>query len=303
MGLIIFLALIIGFVILIRSGRKKSGGPLVNATADAPSNRPLQTPPPPLPAIQEAKNEEEQQEPFSFEKAGLLPERTGSNKRPEQQESDAWESLYGFSPERPLEIELEIDYRDRNGQETTRRILLNRFACNDTLSDAALMAHCYLRESFRSFRASRVKRCVDVSSGEIIGDIPQYLLDAYASSAAGLLEAMWEKHGDEIAALVYVGKLDGRLMKKEKDVIASYMLKRFGDSRLGEDDLLEEFKVVDVLSKNQFARCLGRLAIVNDLDRATFIEAVEAILATKKSKSAAEEEVIPYIKKRLGLST
>jgi hypothetical protein len=128
------------------------------------------------------------------------------------------------------------------------------------------------------------------------------LLDAYASSPAGLLEDMWQKYGDELAALVYVGKLDGRLMKKEKDVIISYMLNRFGGSNLRESDLLEELKAVDVLSKNQFARCLGRLAAVNNLDRSALVEAAEAMLATKKSKSVAEEEVITYIRKRLGIS-
>ncbi|MFU8886238.1 MAG: hypothetical protein ACNA8O_12375 [Cyanobacteriota bacterium] len=245
---------------------------------------------------------EEGQEPFSFEKAGLLPERIRPADHIDGQDRDDWESLYGFAPERRLEIELEIDYRDRNSQDTTRRIRLKRFACNDSLSDAALMAHCYLRGGFRLFRASRVHRCVDAETGEIVRNLPQYLLEAYASSPAGLLEAMWEKYGDELAALVYVGKLDGRLMKKEKDVIVSYMLNRFANSNLGEADLLEELKAVDVLTKNQFARCLGRLAVVNDLDRSAFVEAVEAMLATKKSKSAAEEEVLPYVRKRLGLS-
>ncbi|MFU8885437.1 MAG: hypothetical protein ACNA8O_08270 [Cyanobacteriota bacterium] len=305
MGLIVFLLLIIGFIFLIRAGQKKTKSPSVSTSKTTSGVRPIPPPPPPpppLPSTIQPTTPDEDREPFSFEKAGLLPERIRPADYAEGQDSDAWESLYGFAPERRLEIELEIDYRDRNGQDTTRRIRLKRFACNDSLSDAALMAHCYLRGGFRSFRASRVQRCVDVETGEIIRNLPQHLLDTYASSPAGLLEAMWEKYGDELAALVYVGKLDGRLMKKEKEVIVSYMLNRFGDGNLGEADLLEELKAVDVLSKNQFARCLGRLAALNDLDRSAFVEAVEAILATKKAKSAAEEEVIPYVRKRLGMS-
>lgn len=305
MGLIIFLLLVIGFFLLIRAGQKKTKSPSVSSVKTASGVRsipPPPPPPPPLPSTIQPKTPDEDREPFSFEKAGLLPERISPSDYAESQDSDAWESLYGFAPERRLEIELEIDYRDRNGQDTTRRIRLKRFACNDSLSDAALMAHCYLRGGFRSFRASRVQRCVDAETGEVIRDLPQYLLDAYASSPAGLLEAMWERYGDELAALVYVGKLDGRLMKKEKEVIVSYLLNRIEGSNLGEVDLLEELKSVDVLSKNQFARCLGRLAALSDVDRSTFVEAVEAILATKKAKSAAEEEVIPYVRKRLGLS-
>jgi hypothetical protein len=305
MGFIIFLLLVVGFFLLIRAGKKKAKSPSVSTAKTASAVRPIPPPPPPpppLPSTIQPKTPDEDREPFSFEKAGLLPERISPSDYAEGQDSDAWESLYGFAPERRLEIELEIDYKDRNGQETTRRIRLKRFACNDSLSDAALMAHCYLRGGFRSFRASRVQRCVDAETGEIIRNLPQYLLDAYASSPAGLLEAMWEKYGDELAALVYVGKLDGRLMKKEKEVIVSYMRNRIEDCNLGEADLLEELKAVDVLSKNQFARCLGRLSALNDLDRPAFIEAVEAILATKKAKSAAEKEVIPYIRKRLGLS-
>jgi hypothetical protein len=305
MGLIIFLLLSIGFVLLIRSSQKRTKSPPLPTEKPLSVTRPLPPPPPPstFPSTLQPKTpEEDPPERFSFEKAGLLPERSSPAEYADRQDSDAWESLYEFAPERRLEIELEIDYRDRNGQDTTRRIRLKRFACNDSLSDAALMAHCYLRGGFRSFRASNVQRCVDTETGEIIRDLPQYLLDTYASSPSGLLEIMWEKYGDELAALIYIGKLDGRLMRKEKDVIISYMLNRFADSNLGEVDLLEELKAVDVLSKNQFARCLGRLATSNDLDRSAFIETVETILATKKAKSAAEEEVVPYIRKRLGLS-
>ena len=232
MGLIIFLLLIIGFIFLIRAGQKKVKSPSVSTAKATSGARPIAPPPPPPPppppSTNQQKTPDEDLEPFSFEKAGLLPERFRSADYTENQDSDAWESLYEFAPERRLEIELEIDYRDRNGQDTTRQIRLERFACNDSLSDAALMAHCYLRGGFRSFRASRVQRCVDVETGEIIHNLPQYLLDAYASSPAGLLEAMWEKYGDELAALVYVGKLDGRLMKKKKEAIASYMRNRFG---------------------------------------------------------------------------
>lgn len=305
MGLIVFLLLIIGFILLIRAGQKKTKSPSISTDKTTSGVRPIPPPtppPPPLPSTIQSTTPNEDRKPFSFEKAGLLPERISPADYADGQDSDAWQSLYGFAPERRLEIELEIDYRDRNGQDTTRRIRLKRFACNDSLTDAALMAHCYLRGGFRLFRASRVQRCVDVETGEIIRNLPQYLLDTYASSPAGLLEAMWEKYGDELAALIYVGKLDGRLMKKEKEVIVSYIRNRFGDSNLGEADLLEELKAVDVLSKNQFARCLGRLAALNDLDRSAFVEAVEAILATKKVKSAAEEEVIPYVRKRLGMS-
>lgn len=305
MGFIVFLLLVIGFFLLIRAGRKKGKRPSITSSQTESSVRPippLPPPRPPLPPTIQPTTSDKDREPFSLKKADLLSERIGSSADAEGEDNDAWENLDGFAPEKRLEVELEINYRDRNGQDTTRRIRLKRFACNDSLSDAALMAHCYLRGAFRSFRASRVQRCVDVETGEIIRNLPQYLLEAYASSPAGLLEAMWEKYGDELAALIYVGKLDGRLMKKEREVIASYMLNRIKDSALSEADLLEKFKTVDVLSKNQFARCLGRLAVLSDMERSSFAEAVEAIVATKKTKSAAEEEVIPYVRKRLGLS-
>jgi hypothetical protein len=308
MGLVIILALIIGIFIFIKSSQSSQSKSKIksNANTQGLSNtHPLPPPPPlppPLPETQPLQTEAQDRERFSFEKAGLLPERIRPVDQEDPQANDAWESLYGFGPEKRLELELEIDYRDRNGQETTRRIRLKRFACNDSLSDAALMAHCYLRGGFRSFRASQVQRCVEVSTGVIIGNIPEYLLATYASAPAGMLEAMWEKHGDELAALVYIGKLDGRLMRKEKDAIVHYILNRLGETSLSEADLLDELKTVGVLSKNQFARCLGRLATLNGLDQFAFIEAIEAMLATKKTNNAAEQEVIPYVKKRLGLS-
>ena len=120
------------------------------------------------------------------EKVGTEPEEFSSFSK------DAWESFGSDRDWKKLEdLELEIDYKDSEGKETTRQVRLLKYSVNPDMSEAYLRAHCYLRDSWRTFLSTRIGRCVDIETGEIIQDIPKYLKEKYENSTIYFLEKVW----------------------------------------------------------------------------------------------------------------
>lgn len=229
------------------------------------------------------------------EKVGTEPEEFSSFSK------DAWESFGSDRDWKRLEdLELEIDYKDSEGKETTRQVRLLKYSVNPDLSEAYLRAHCYLRDSWRTFLSTRIGRCVDIETGEIIQDIPKYLKEKYENSTIYFLEKVWNDFSDELSILVYVGKSDGRLTKAEKEVIADYMIARLNSNKITAEDFIKELKYAKVMTKTQFARAIGRMSKLPTEDKTSLLTASRSILATKKKRGALEEDVIPYMSKRLG---
>jgi hypothetical protein len=231
----------------------------------------------------------EQQDTYDFNKAEL--ENT--------EVKDAYDYAYVVGDDKKLSLELEIDYTDAKGTETTRQIKLKRFRFSQDKKEGLLYGYCYLRGGGRDFSVSRIQRCVNVETGEIIVDIIKYLEEQYEFSSGGQLEKMWNDFTDEMNVLVYVGKLDGMLRKKEKEIIASYALSRNETFRLSIEEIIEDMTNITSLSKTQFARALGRLSTKMEQERKDLIDYAERILNTKKNKKPEEEDVIPYMLKRL----
>lgn len=195
---------------------------------------------------------------------------------------------------------LEIEYVDRNGVKSERRIRVRRVSFKTDFSNAGIYAYCYVRQARRTFIASRISRCIDVRTGEVIANIPAFLMNEYKHSRHGRIEALRESHSDEIAALVYVSKIDGRSTKAEEEAIAIYLQNSFDCSGLSRDDIVDNLRNETVLSLTQFQRCVGRLSRQANLDRDAFMSAVKAIIGSSKSPPRSlAVEVLDYISKKL----
>jgi hypothetical protein len=229
-----------------------------------------------------------------------------------EDEKDAWEESdleygqYGeyVAFERSGSAEsntiLEIEYVDRNGVKSERRIRVRRVSFNADVSNAGIHAYCYVRQAGRTFIASRILRCVDTRTGEVIANIPAFLMSEYRHSRYGRIEALRESHSDEIAALIYLSKIDGRSTKAEKEAIAIYLQNSFDCSGLSSDDIIEDLRNETVLSLTQFQRCVGRLSRQANLNRDAFMGAVKSIIGSSKSPPRPSAvEVLEYIAKKL----
>jgi len=148
-------------------------------------------------------------------------------------DKDAWETwdddAFGaYANGAPLKVPLKITYRDLGGQITQRDIDTLRYAHNG--SDGNLEAYCHLRAQRRTFRLSRILEAVNLSTGEVIHDLPTWLDAQYEASDEGQVDAFENEHDAALTALFYIAKAGGQFRPQKKRAIM---------------DLCEEFGLID----------------------------------------------------------
>jgi len=141
---------------------------------------------------------------------------------------DAWEGWYpsyGGEGDHPLTMEAEIFYTDRDGQSTKRQITTKHFGPNGFEEGGGMMilAYCHLRQENRTFVTSRIKKLVNLTTGEIVQDIPPYLMRLYEASPAGQTTHLLDRMGDQLAILLFVARADGRISPKEKAYLIDFL--------------------------------------------------------------------------------
>lgn len=93
-----------------------------------------------------------------------------------REDSSAAEALdddaYPLPPAKPQPRwpHYDIKYIDRDGVVTDRRIAVRGHFTRAGVVYVA--AYCFLRRDYRHFRANRIDRMVDCSSGDVVADIP-----------------------------------------------------------------------------------------------------------------------------------
>lgn len=68
---------------------------------------------------------------------------------------------------------------------------------------------------------------MDLQSGQQIDHLPGFLEASHAASQQGQLDRLYQSHQDELAVLLYVGRADGVLQRREKELVAHYLVGRF----------------------------------------------------------------------------
>jgi hypothetical protein len=216
-----------------------------------------------------------------------------------QGDRDAHEYISIIGDDYRLTVVLEIDYRDGAGGETTRQIEVKRFRVSDDKTNALIGAFCLLRQSNRDFYASRIQRCVDTGTGEVVQDIPAYLMKRYEDSALGQLDKLWDNLADELMVLVYVARMDGILKQKKKEVIADFALLSAPLLVLTQPEVVGFLKDVERVSRTKFGRLLTLLSAKDIAYKEKIVDCADRILQTKKSLRPDEGIVIAEMRKKL----
>lgn len=227
-------------------------------------------------------------------------EKPHKPKKVEVEETDAYERDFLFDgKEYRIEFEIEIDYKDRNGLSTTRQIKVSGYRISSNRKDAEIWGYCYLRNAGRTFYASRIKRCVDLDTGEIITDTISFLEEKYYSSPTGQLDLWIERRKGEIDVLVYVGRLDNQLRQSKKDIIIEYIIQKEPELTITPDIINLYLKNCGRISKTMFGRLLTQLSSSDEEVKNELVEVCNKIIETKKTKNMEEEKVIDHMRKRL----
>lgn len=215
----------------------------------------------------------------------------------EQTHQDAWEGNFWESTEVfTVKAVLDINYTDRNGNNTQRIIEVRRVGTKE--NDALIDAFCRLRNQSRTFYISRINSCTDVETGEAISDVLSILREHYDTSPDRTLERLLNDEYDVLRILLYIAKADGRFTAKEKAIVRETCRTLSNDSRLTDESIDKTFAERGIPSIQAFKMAVGRIAKRKDRSIDTVIQAAETMIATDGTIHHAETEALDYIHKR-----
>lgn len=214
-----------------------------------------------------------------------------------------WDTAAEYAPSDPKPVGglLKLTYEDGGGRETEREVQVRE--CDTNNPAGYLTGHCRLRDEFRTFRIDRVKRAIDMETGEVLDDIPAWALARYKASPAYAMEELLSTATDALRALFYIGKADGRFTKKEKAVFLQYCQAQSGAHHITLANIDRACTSLPLPSMQAFKLICGRLAKLDTCTRNAVLEACEQMVATERKIAPEEAEALAYMRKRIGQQT
>lgn len=189
-----------------------------------------------------------------------------------------------------------IEYTDRYGDKSSREIEISSYD-----GSAYLNAFCHHRNEPRMFRIDRIDSCVDATTGEVIQDLPQYLLEKYEKSAQFLFESKGYIQ-DPIKILHYVGKADSQLRKEERAIIYHVFRQISKQSNITDEEIAKVINQIQTMSPQAFKLAVGRVA-KNKIELLTYtLKAAEKIVHTQKKIHPNEQEALDYMAKKIAMT-
>jgi cbb3-type cytochrome oxidase subunit 3 len=192
-----------------------------------------------------------------------------------------------------------IKYVDYEGRQSARRITIQNVHHGYNGNDVAIEAFCHEKRAQRTFLVSRIQQAFDVETGKQI-DLLGTLLELYGQTDEGKVDAVINQYESEIFGLVFIGRVDGRLTKKEKEEIVKYLRERLG-AEINEDLLMKAVGFIHC-DITEFNKRLKELRGLPDDIKRRFIDAAEAVARATGGidamEAAALEKLETYIFKK-----
>jgi len=195
----------------------------------------------------------------------------------------------------PVNLLCFLHYKDVNGQESKRRILIKKIVPWN--KDNAILAYCYERNAHRTFLVSRIITLCDLETGEVIENPQKYFSDRFYSSPLGIFTDVIKIHETEILVLCFIARVDGRMVKSERKIISDYINSK-SESFIDENVLDLEIKNIYCELKD-FNKHIKKLKYLPEDEKKIFINTIDKlILADNKNdpmEKAAREKIISII--------
>lgn len=223
-------------------------------------------------------------------------------------EKDAWDGDYlndyaAGAKERKLNgINLHIHFVDREGKATKRDITTLRYAHNPETHGGSIYAFCHLRQANRPFAFSRIKKAVDLETGELITDLGVFLDAAYRATPVGVVDKFLDGHGAGMFVLFSFAKADGAMRVKERAIMLDWVRSHGLTDEAALAELEEQMKKVWYAADHAFWDAVKTVKQEGrDADYMQSIwQAVRAILNSDKKLSDQEDQYLKYAARQWG---
>lgn len=228
----------------------------------------------------------------------------------EAQSSDniAWDDDYlndyavGATRKKLEGIELCIYFVDRNGVATERNISTLNYVHDQETHGGGVYAFCHLRKANRPFAFSRIKRAVDLRTGEVIVDLGAYLDSIYFATPAGVVDKFLDEHGAGMFVLFSFAKADGAMRAKERIIMLDWARSQGLTDEAALAHLEEQMKKVWYATDHAFWNAVKAVQKEGrDADYMQSIwQAVRDVLNSDKKLSEQEEKYLKYAARQWG---
>jgi len=153
-----------------------------------------------------------------------------------EDENVAFDNRVEYSEAISLNTLFLIEYIDAKNNISKRRITIKKLV--ETKNDYLLYSYCHERKSIRSFKLSRIQELVDIETGEIIENPENFIKERIINeSPLANLTKQIQQHYHELNLMVYMGRVDGYLHPREREIILNYLDKN--------SDNLLDFSIID----------------------------------------------------------
>lgn len=216
-------------------------------------------------------------------------------------ESDAWEIPSSLRTETiPLSISLNFRYIDSKNNKSRRTLDLKEMQFYGSEGEF-IYGDCRMRRAGRTFKVSRMWDVVDISTGEIIADVTQYLKSTYDESSIGRLKA-WMKVYERVGrAWLYLLKGNKRPSGLEYDVLKGAFSRLLDGQRVDTKDIQDLFEPLDPTTAVGFQRLVSGIRKHHPEMSLTFVETCEKLVFARKSPNFADQAALNFVKEKFNI--
>jgi len=186
-----------------------------------------------------------------------------------------------------------IEYEDYSGKKSSRDIEINSFL--EDYGKLYIYAYCHKANDHRQFLVDRI---VSITfDGNIIKNPVEFLWDRYKNSEPYKLQQALAEHKDEILALVFLARADGKMLKNERQVIGRYI-----DIIVPDIDAEAVDKMIQktMCELAEFNKILKRTKSWGPDTRKLVMDAASQLLALKKQPDPMEQAFFEKLKVAIG---
>ena len=224
-------------------------------------------------------------------------------------DKDAWDDDYlndyaAGAKRRKLDgIELRIYFVDRNGVATERNISTLNYAHDPETHGGSVYAFCHLRQANRPFAFSRIKRAVDLRTGEVVVDLGAFLDSLYMTTPVGVVDKFLDDHSAGMFVLFSFAKADGAMRAKERVIMLDWAKSHGLTDEAALTSLEEQMKKVWYATDHAFWDAVK--TVKREARGEAYVQSIwsaaQAILNSDKKLSEQEEKYLKYAVKQWGL--
>ena len=120
-----------------------------------------------------------------------------------------------------LRLNIEADYFERTGENVRYKMTVNCIRTS-SFSDEYYVKCEFENGESRNLSTNKLTNIVNTDSGELIENLAKTIFEIYQTSPEGYYKKFVKNFSDELNVLNFIGRADGSLAQREKDVIFQY---------------------------------------------------------------------------------